>query len=361
VTGVQLAEKLLSVMRTQGASDLHVVVGYPPYMRLDGRLIPTNLEPFTRESANSFAGLFLSAHPGARPRLDETGQVDLGFELEGHGRFRVNVYRTSEGPACAIRAIPHVIPSLEELGLPKSVAELTALPKGLILVTGPTGSGKSTTLAAVIAKINRESARHIITIEDPIEFRHECGKSLVTQRELGADYTDTAAAVRSCLRQDPDVIMVGEMRDLATMNAALTVAETGHMALATLHTNSATQTVTRIIDAFPPEMTRQIRIQLSFCLEAVVSQALLPQKQGPGRVLATEVMIATPAVRSLIRDGKEHQLYSVIQSGQSHGMHTLNSSLATLVEAGLVDSPAALETSNRREELAELLSEAGLS
>jgi twitching motility protein PilT len=357
---VELAEKLLAVMRSQGASDLHVVVGYPPHMRLDGRLIPTNLEPFTRETANSFTGLFLSSRPGARARYDDAGQVDLGYELEGQGRFRVNVYRTSEGPACAIRAIPDVIPSLEELGLPRSVAGLTALPKGLVLVTGPTGSGKSTTLAAVIAKINRESARHIITIEDPIEFRHERGKSLVTQRELGTDYADTVSAVRSCLRQDPDVIMIGEMRDPPTMGAALTVAETGHVALSTLHTNSATQTVTRIIDAFPSEETRQVRIQLSFCLEAVVSQTLLPQKEGPGRVLATEVLIATPAVRALIRDGKEHQLYSVIQSGHAHGMYTLNSSLTELIRAGLVDREAAMEASNRREELLEQLAEAGL-
>ena len=356
---MELVNKLLAATRSREASDLHVVVGYPPSMRIDGQLKPTNLEPFSRETVNSFAGVFLSASPGARARLDEEGQVDLAYELEGQGRFRVNIYRTESGLACAIRAVPAVVPSLEELGLPKSVAALTNLPKGLVLITGPTGSGKSTTLAAFLNKVNRECSCHIVTIEDPIEFIHQPIKALITQRELGSDFRETPRAVVSCLRQDPDVILIGEMRDLETMRAALTVAETGHLALATLHTNSATQTVTRIIDAFPADEVRQVRIQLSFCLEAVVSQALLPQKSGPGRVLATEVLTATPAVRSLIREGKEHQLYSMLQSGAAHGMYTLNSALFELTEAGLISAADALSASNRSEELIEKLRERG--
>ncbi len=357
---MELVDKLLSVTRSQGASDLHIAVGYPPSMRVDGRLLPTNLEPFTRETVNSFSGVFLASSPGARARLDTEGQVDLAYELEGQGRFRVNIYRTERGLACAIRAVPDTIPALEELGLPRSVAALTNLPKGLVLVTGPTGSGKSTTLAAFLNKVNRERSCHIITIEDPIEFVHRPIKALITQRELGSDYQVTARAVRSCLRQDPDVILIGEMRDVETMRAALTVAETGHLALATLHTNSATQTVTRIIDAFPAEDVRQVRIQLSFCLEAVISQTLLPQKGTAGRVLATEVLTTTQAVRSLIREGKEHQLYSVIQAGAQHGMYTLNSALFELIEAGLIDTATASAASNRREELEEKLEERGL-
>jgi len=354
-----LIDKLLAATRSQGASDLHMVAGSPPAMRVNGRLLPTSLPPFTKEDVSRIVGVFLSASTGARAKLNDEGQVDLAFEPDDGGRFRVNIYRTRNGLSCAVRAVPDAIASLGELGLPDDFGKLTSQPQGLILVTGPTGSGKSTTMAAFIDKINREQSTHIITFEDPIEFVHQPKKSLVSQREYGIDYHDTARAVRASLRQDPDVILVGEMRDTETMQAALTVAETGHLALATLHTTGATGTVTRIIDSFPPDKIRQVRIQLSFCLTAVVSQTLLPNKDGTGRVLATEYLRVTHAVRSLIREGKEHQLYSSIQSGGAQGMHTLNRSLAKLVKAGLLDPQVALEKSNRQDELRKHLSGQG--
>jgi twitching motility protein PilT len=280
--------------------------------------------------------------------------LDLSFGVEQMSRFRCNMFVQRGNVAVAIRQIPYNVRSFEELGLPKVVAEFSKLPRGLVLVTGPTGSGKSTSLASIIDKINRERAVHIITVEDPIEYLHRHQMAIVNQREVYADTQSFAAALKYALREDPDVVLVGEMRDLETIEAALSISETGHLAFATLHTNSCAETINRIVDVFPTNQQEQVRVNLSFVLQAVVSQTLIP-KVGGGRVMALEVMIATPAIRAIIRDDKVHQLYSMIQSGQKYGMKTMNQSLSELYQAGKISINDAMSYSHNTQELGEML------
>jgi twitching motility protein PilT len=286
--------------------------------------------------------------------FEESKELDFSFGLREEARFRVNVYVERGSIAVALRRLPTIIPSFGKLGLPPIVSEMAAYPRGLVLVTGPTGSGKTTTLAAMIDKINRERAAHIITIEDPIEYVHNHKKCLVNQREVQSDTVSFKGALRYILRQDPDVVLIGEMRDLETMEAALTVSETGHLVLGTLHTNSCVQTINRIVDVFPAHQQVQVRVQLSLSLEGVLSQMLLP-KIGGGRVMAMEVMVCTPAIRALIRDDKVHQMYSLIQVGSRYGMKTMNQSLCEVVEKGLVSTYEAMMRSPDPKELDEMM------
>ena len=318
--------ELLREMLDRGGSDLHLTVGVPPMLRLHGRLTPLEGEALTPAATKDMAYSVLTDHQ--KQKFEEAKELDLSFGLKGVGRFRANVFQQRGAVAVAIRVIPTMIPTFEALGLPKVMADLCERPRGLVLVTGPTGSGKSTTLAAMIDKINTERQEHIVTIEDPIEFVHLHKRSVVNQRELGTDTATYTAALRSVLREDPNTILIGEMRDRETIEAALTIAETGHLTFGTLHTNSAVQTITRLVDAFPPDSRPQVRTQLSFILEGIICQLLVPRAGGPGRVLVLEVLVPNPAVRNLIREDKVHQIYSVMQSGQDrHGMITMNQSL----------------------------------
>lgn len=322
-------EKLLRRMVEEEASDLHITVGTPPQMRVDEVLVPMEEEPLTPEKSKEIIYSILSE---AQIKKFETNkELDLSFGIEGLSRFRANIFYQRGNVAGAFRSIPYKIMSFEELGLPRIVNKICELPKGLVLVTGATGSGKSTTLASIINKINENRHCHIITIEDPIEYVHEHKKSVVNQREVESDTNSFARALKYVLREDPDVILIGEMRDLETIELALTSAETGHLVFATLHTSDCAQTINRIIDVFPSHQQSQVRTQLSFVLQAVFSQQLIPRATGRGRVLAVEVMIATPAIRSLIRESKIHQIYSVIQTSQQQGMQTMNQCLAQLV------------------------------
>ncbi|NPV28502.1 MAG: type IV pilus twitching motility protein PilT [Firmicutes bacterium] len=326
--------ELLRLTARRGASDLHLTVGIPPVLRLNGYLVPLEFPPLTVPDTEKIARSLLTEEQWKR--FISEGEIDLAYSLPGVSRFRVNAYRQRGSCALAIRVVPTRVPTFEELGLPEVVKSLARRPKGLILVTGPTGSGKTTTLAAMIDLINNERHCHIITLEDPIEYIHQHRKSIVNQREIGADTASFASGLRAALRQDPDVILVGEMRDLETIATAITAAETGHLVLSTLHTVDATQTVDRIIDVFPPHQQQQIRIQLAATLQGVIAQQLLPRADGKGRVLALELMVATPAVKNLIREGKTHQLISTIQTGGKYGMQTLESSLRRLCESGLI-------------------------
>jgi twitching motility protein PilT len=291
-----------------------------------------------------------------KKKFEETWELDMAFGLRGVGRFRCNVFNQKGAVGAVFRLIPERIRSLEELNLPPVLAEMADRPRGLVLVTGPTGSGKSTTLAAMIDRINLAKAAHILTIEDPIEYLHQHKKALVNQRELHADTQSFSKALRAALREDPDVVLVGELRDLETMEAALKLAETGHLTMATLHTNSAAQTMTRVIDAFPSHQQAQIRTQLSLVLEGIVCQALLPKASGQGRVAALEILVATPAIRNLIRDDKIHQIYGTMQTGQEKlGMQTMNQALAKLVERRLITRDTALATTSLRDELLSML------
>jgi twitching motility protein PilT len=320
---------LLEEMIEKAASDLHLSAGEVPKLRVDGRLEDsghgTTLAP--RET-QALAYSILTEQQ--KKRFEQEDELDLSFAVQNLSRFRGNVFRQRGTVAMAIRQIPFEILSFQELNLPAVVATMAERPRGLVLVTGPTGSGKSTTLAAMIDKINRERSGHIVTVEDPIEFVHRHRTCLVNQREVGTDTTSFASALKYVLRQDPDVILIGEMRDLETVRAALTIAETGHLALATLHTNSAAESINRIIDVFPSHQQDQVRAQLSFVLEGVVTQSLLPRRAGRGRIAACEIMIATPAIRALIRDEKVHQIYSAMQAGKKFGMQTLNDALYSL-------------------------------
>ena len=296
---------------------------------------------------------------GQRQQFENARQVDFSYSVPRTARMRVNAYLQRGAVSAALRVIPSTIHSLEALGMPAVVHELASLPRGLVLVTGPTGSGKSTTLAAVIDQINTTREEHILTIEDPIEFLHSHKRCLVNQRELGSDATSFAEGLRAALREDPDVILVGEMRDLETISTALTAAETGHLVLATLHTQDAPQTIDRIIDVFPPHQQQHVRVMLSVALQGVVAQQLLPTADGAGRVPAVEVLVPTPAVRNLIREGKTHQIYSAIQTGAEHGMQTMDSALAELVRAGRISRDVAQRRASVPAELARLLGGGG--
>jgi twitching motility protein PilT len=337
-------------MIQRGASDLHLTVGERPKLRVDGDLIHSQYpKPLAPKDTLGLAYSILTENQ--KKRFEVEDELDFSFGVQNLSRFRGNVYKQRGCVAMAIRQIPYEIHSIEKLGLPSILNRLAERPRGLVLVTGPTGSGKSTTLAAMVDKINKERKGHIITVEDPIEFIHRHQLCVVNQREVGADTKSFTAALKYALRQDPDVILIGEMRDLETIAAALTIAETGHLVLATLHTNSAAESVNRIIDAFPSHQQAQVRAQLAFVLEGVVTQTLLPKTKGKGRVVAAEVMICTPAIRAVIRDEKIHQIYSLMQAGKKHGMQTLNDSLQSLYLKGDVSLEEALKRSPDPQEL----------
>jgi twitching motility protein PilT len=325
---------LLQLTVDEGASDLHIAVGSPPLLRLHGALTPLDLPALTADDTERLMKSITS--PEHQQHVREEGGTDFGFGFNEQARFRVSVFRERGHIGCSLRLIPSKLMTLKQIGLPEEVKELLFRPRGLVLVTGPTGSGKTTTLASMLDIINRERDCHIITIEDPIEYYHPHKKSLVTQREIGVDVPNFAEAIRRGLRQDPDVILVGEMRDLETMQAAITAAETGHLVFATLHTTGAATTVDRIVDGFPTDRQEQVRTQLSVSLQAVISQLLLVRADKPGRVAAFEIMIATPAIRSRIRDNKTFQIASDIQTGAKYGMVTLDSHLMSLYTAGTI-------------------------
>jgi twitching motility protein PilT len=353
-------DDLLEETVALGASDLHVTVATPPVVRVRGKL--TRLSQFEALEPETTQGLLYSILSSEQQKhLEVDRQVDLAYEIPGLARFRVNVYFQRDSLGAAFRQIPTDIKSVEELGLPESLHELTKKPRGIVLVTGPTGSGKSTTLAALVDEINRTRSDHILTIEDPIEFVHKHKKCIVNQREIGVDAVSFAQGLRGALRQDPDVILVGEMRDLETIATALTAAETGHLVFATLHTQSAPSTIDRVIDVFPPAQQEQVRMQLSLSLQGVVTQALLPTADGKGRVAALEILYPDDAVRNLIRQGKVEQVYSVMQTNTSRGMQTLEQGLAELVLRGVITKDVALGASSRRDQLESLLDRAGAS
>ncbi len=320
--------ELFLLMHERGASDLHLTVGAPPILRIDGMLLPTPFDKLNSETSQHLVYSLLNDQQ--KQRFEASNELDLAFNLRGIGRVRMNVYRQTGSVGAAIRAIPNSFKTFDEIGLPKSILDIMKLPKGLILVTGPTGSGKSTTLASMIDFINETRSSHIVTIEDPIEFVHTHKKSVINQREVGSDTTTFGTALRHILRQDPNVILIGELRDLETIQAALNIAETGHMVLATLHTTDCAQTINRIIDVFPEHQLGQVRVQLSFVLQAVLCQQLLSHATGAGRILACETLIVNSAIRNLIREQKVEQIQVAIQTGGKIGMQTMNQSLADL-------------------------------
>jgi len=323
---------LLEEMIQKDASDLHITAAERPKLRVDGDIVDSSaLEVLTPKDTLQLAYSVLTENQKKRFETDD--ELDFSFGIQNLARFRGNVFKQRGCVAMVIRMIPFNVRTFQELGLPAVIAKLAERPRGLILVTGPTGSGKSTTLAAIIDKINKERKGHIITVEDPIEFIHRHQSCLVNQREIGTDTKSFASALKYALREDPDVILVGEMRDLETVGAALTIAETGHLVLATLHTNSAAESINRVIDVFPSNQQSQVRAQLAFVLEGVVTQTLLPKLKGRGRSMAAEIMVATPAIRALIRDDKVHQIYSAMQSGKKFGMQTMNDALFQLYTA----------------------------
>ena len=356
---IEFSEILLEVVGRR-ASDLHLTAGAPPTLRERGALVAINgYGPLPPDDTREFIYSLLSTEQ--RRRLETDLQLDFAYLVPGKARFRVNAFFQRGALAAAFRLIPHQMVAIDDLGLPAIVHTLTRRPRGLVLVTGPTGSGKTTSLAAMIDEINSTRAEHIITIEDPIEFLHTHKKSLINQRELGSDAQSFGAALRAALREDPDVILVGEMRDLETIATALTAAETGHLVFATLHTQDASQTIDRVIDVFPPEQQNQIRVQLSVTLQGIMSQTLLPTADGSGRCVAVEILIPTPGVRNLIREAKAHQIPSAIQTGASVGMQSMDSSLATLVRAGQITKELAHARSSTPEELGRLLGEVSLA
>ncbi len=345
--------ELLEQMVKMNASDLHLTVGSPPVVRVDGKLQRLNYDILTSEQTKKLSYSMLNEKQ--KLKFEQNNELDFSFGIESMSRFRCNMFMQRGNVAVALRQIPYKVKTFDELGLPKVVAEFAKLPRGLVLVTGPTGSGKSTTLAAIIDKINKERPVHIITVEDPIEYLHRHQTALVNQREVYSDTNSFAAALKYALREDPDVVLVGEMRDLETIEAALSISETGHLAFATLHTNSAAESINRIVDAFPTNQQEQVRVSLSFSLQAIVSQSLIP-KVGGGRVLALEVLVVTPAIRALVRDDKVHQIYSMIQSGQKFGMKTMNQTLSELYLSGKISIHDAMNYSNNPQELGEMLS-----
>lgn len=348
--------QLLKVMFEKGASDLHVTTGSPPQLRINGSLIPLKTPPLGHAETKQLCYSILT--DAQKHKFEEENELDISFGVKNLSRFRANIYMQRGAVAGSFRAIPFEIKTFEQLFLPPVVKTISDKPRGLVLVTGPTGSGKSTTLAAMIDRINTERHDHIITIEDPIEFVHPHKNCLINQREVGADTQSFKRALKSILRQDPDVVLIGELRDIETIEAALTIAETGHLAFATLHTNSCVQTMNRIIDVFPAYQQPQVRAQLSFVLEGVLSQVLLPKAGGQGRVLALEVMVPNAAIRNLIREDKIHQIYSQMQVGQQKfGMQTLNQSLANLYLKRMVTLEDAMSRSSDIDELRQLISE----
>ena len=351
--------QLLKAMVEKGASDLHITTGSPPQLRIDGKLVPLKTAPLSPVETKQLCYSILT--DAQKHKFEEESELDLSFGVKGLSRFRANVFMQRGAVAGAFRTIPFKILTFAELGLPPIVTELAKKPRGLVLVTGPTGSGKSTTLASIIDKINTDRHEHIITIEDPIEYLHPHKNCLVNQREVGADTLSFKKALKYILRQDPDVVLVGEMRDLETIEAALVISETGHLAFATLHTNSCVQTIYRILDVFPPYQQPQVRAQLSFVLEGVMTQNLLPRATGPGRVLAIEIMVPNPAIRNLIREDKVHQVYSQMQVGQSKfGMQTFNQSMAQIFFKRLITMQEALGRSSDPHELQNILATGGV-
>jgi twitching motility protein PilT len=354
VPQVALSE-LLKKLSELGGSDLHITTGTPPQVRVDGHLRP--LEGYRPLNSSDTKQLAYSVLTDAQKhRFEESLELDFSFGVKGLSRFRANIFNQRGAVGAVFRAIPYEIKTFESLGLPLVVKQLCDKPRGLILVTGPTGSGKSTTLASMIDKINNDRHEHILTIEDPIEFLHNHKNCVVNQREVNADTRGFAEALRTALRQDPDVVLVGEMRDLETIESALRIAETGHLTFATLHTNSAFSTINRIIDVFPSEQQSQIRAQLSLVLEGIMCQALLPRADGHGRVMALEILVPNSAIRNLIREDKVHQIYSMMQTGQDkYGMQTFNQALATLYHKRLITLDIAMQRSSNTDELRELI------
>lgn len=352
-----MLKQILTEALKNNASDIHLTVGLSPVLRVDGNLSPVKMPALDNKQLNILVGEILGKEK--LDRLNGNGEIDISYEYPSLGTFRVNIYRQRGLIAIAFRVIKTVIPSLAELGIPDVVASLTRLKSGLILLTGPAGTGKSTTLAAMTDLINREKEYHIITLEDPIEYLHQHKKSIITQREIGRDSKSYPVALRAALRQDPDVILVGEMRDLETISIAVTAAETGHLVMATLHTSSTTQSVERIINGFPSSQQSQIRIQLANTLAGVISQRLLRCKRGAGRIPAVEIMICTQAIRSLIREGKVHQINSFIQTGSRYGMQTMDKHLQILLEQGHIIPEEALDYATNREEMLKFIKPAG--
>jgi twitching motility protein PilT len=349
---------VLTRMVEARASDVHLTPGFPPAMRIRGRIVAIEgYEPLGPQDTREIVYSILN--DAQRKRFENEMQLDFAYAIPGVARFRVNCFFQRGSISAAFRMIPAEIAGLDELGLPKVLTEFTHKPRGFVLVTGPTGSGKSTTLAAMVDMINAEREEHILTIEDPIEFLHRHKSCIVNQREIGSDAVDFAQALKSALREDPDVILVGEMRDLETISTALTAAETGHLVFATLHTQSTAQTVDRIIDVFPPHQQQQVRMQLSIALQGIVTQQLLPTADGSSRVAGCEILVPTPAVRNLIREGKTHQIYSAIQTSGSIGMQTMDAHLAQLVRTGKITRALAEQRASVPEELKRLLGSAG--
>jgi twitching motility protein PilT len=346
------SDVLLTVLE-RNASDLHLTAGSPPMIRQHGKLHALDYPALTVQQTREVVYSILTNDQ--RQRLETDWQIDFAYSIPGKARFRVNAYFQRASLSAAFRLIPSEMPALRDLGLPPVIQEFTKKPRGFVLVTGPTGSGKSTTLAAMLDSINDERHEHILTIEDPIEFLHKHKKCIVNQRELGADAQSFALGLKAALRQDPDVILVGEMRDLETISTALTAAETGHLVFATLHTQDTAQTVDRIVDVFPPDQQQQVRVQLSVSLQGIVTQQLIAAADGSGRVVATEVLVPTPAVRNLIREGKTHQIYSALQTGGQFGMQTMDASLAGLVREQKITRELAEARSSTPEELRRLM------
>ncbi|HXD57577.1 MAG TPA: type IV pilus twitching motility protein PilT [Thermoleophilaceae bacterium] len=346
------ADVLLEVLNLN-ASDLHLTAGSPPMVREKGRLRALDYPQMSSQMTREIIYSILTNDQ--RKKLENEWQIDFAYSIPGKARFRVNAYFQRASLGAAFRLIPNEMPELDSLGLPPVLRDFTKKPRGFVLVTGPTGSGKSTTLAAMLDVINRERHEHIMTIEDPIEFLHHHKSCVVNQREIGSDAQSFSLGLKAALRQDPDVILVGEMRDLDTISTALTAAETGHLVFATLHTQDTAQTVDRIVDVFPPAQQHQVRVQLSVALQGIATQQLLPTADGQGRCCATEVLVPTPAVRNLIREGKTHQIYSVLQTGGQHGMQTMDAALADLVRRQKISRELAESRSSSPEELRRLM------